>query len=847
MVGHVNMMDDVLISNLPPEYLRSALRVLIAEGSAIQQPFVRHVRDRLQDPKPKLYPARELFPGADELTPKCTTYLSLTRCLFSSKLVQLSLPYLDHLIRSLSEANATWTGGSELHRVLGDFSGDIVQAMQALKEVDPAKDDVLKGQLLKLHSSLLECRHYCEAHEPTALEYPFRRSERQVVDVVDIFYPGHSSDLVPGRGDSEVPDFLDISFGEVAETFVLGPFHIPRLFNGFWQLSSPAWGAASSNSQDAALTQLLHSGLTAADMADHYGDAELVYGQFRNRLPQQVKHKVFAATKWCVFKPIGCKVTDEWVLEAVKERCRRLGGRVELLQFHWYDYDAKEYLDVLLKLVALTKTHPELVSTIGLCNFDSSHVQEACEYLLSRIGAVGIVSNQIQVRAQNSTGALVNEAIVLRHRFTAAPADVFDIGQVWPEATHIWLCGGFLSSRWLNQRLPTMYSASRQLTPSQRKYLGMISDWGSWDDFQALLSRLSVVAEKHSGATLTNVAIRWVLQKPQVGAVIVGTRLGITTHDQDNLSVLKFRLDEEDTKVTHAMAHHDEFELYDLRVEVICPPGERILCGAKEGDYFTLQGEMLFLPQGQGISIYSLSSVLPLLAAKQRMTHKNDWMTTDALIACPDPNCKSQLKIIRTGLRKFHHSETTAGQLSENDARPVMAQVADWEIEPYSHFSRHYNRAHVPAQHRDREYDSTAGLLLTSVSEGYFGFDNLKYAPASVQVAMAVRLNIVARTMFNRVVKAKKVKKANPQTIRYSPMAALYSLEAVPVGSPGVANGMPRARLGTSSSPNDNQNTANSPITIIEKKLPKIHSKTKAKIIVTGPTKKNIPLVFSVR
>lgn len=50
----------------------------------------------------------------------------------------------------------------------------------------------------------------------------------------------------------------------------------------------------------------------------------------------------------------------------------------------------------------------------------------------------------------------------------------------------------------------------------------------------------------------------------------------------------------------------DSFELYDLRVEVVCPPGERILCGAKEGDYFTLQGEMLYLPPGQGISIYSL-------------------------------------------------------------------------------------------------------------------------------------------------------------------------------------------------------------------------------------------------
>lgn len=50
----------------------------------------------------------------------------------------------------------------------------------------------------------------------------------------------------------------------------------------------------------------------------------------------------------------------------------------------------------------------------------------------------------------------------------------------------------------------------------------------------------------------------------------------------------------------------DSFQLYDLRVEVICPPGERIMCGAKIGDHFLLQGEMLHLPAGQGFSIYSL-------------------------------------------------------------------------------------------------------------------------------------------------------------------------------------------------------------------------------------------------
>ena len=61
----------------------------------------------------------------------------------------------------------------------------------------------------------------------------------------------------------------------------------------------------------------------------------------------------------------------------------------------------------------------------------------------------------------------------------------------------------------------------------------------------------------------------------------------------------------------------DTFELFDLRVEVICPPNERILCGANDGDYFTLEGEMLRLPPGQGISIYSLSTDSKILSQVQ--------------------------------------------------------------------------------------------------------------------------------------------------------------------------------------------------------------------------------------
>lgn len=92
---------------------------------------------------------------------------------------------------------------------------------------------------------------------------------------------------------------------------------------------------------------------------------------------------------------------------------RRLGGTVQLLQFHWYDvsdatlvcslgskpwqYEDKLYLRILAELVSISKEYPEVVETIGLCNFDTEHMEEACQHLLKVNGEVGIVSNQVQV------------------------------------------------------------------------------------------------------------------------------------------------------------------------------------------------------------------------------------------------------------------------------------------------------------------------------------------------------------------------------------------------------------------------------------------------------------------
>ena len=103
----------------------------------------------------------------------------------------------------------------------------------------------------------------------------------------------------------------------------------------------------------------------------------------------------------------------------------------------------------------------------------------------------------------------------------------------------------------------------------------------------------------------------------------------------------------------------DEFELWDLRVEVVA--GERpMVCNHREGDWFELSGENLSFPPGQTFPLYPLAAILPLLPAKQRMTDPADWMTTDTDVACPDPHCGARFRITRTGKRTFRHGDVTA-------------------------------------------------------------------------------------------------------------------------------------------------------------------------------------------
>ena len=106
------------------------------------------------------------------------------------------------------------------------------------------------------------------------------------------------------------------------------------------------------------------------------------------------------------------------------------------------------------------------------------------------------------------------------------------------------------------------------------------------------------------------------------------------------------------------MSDSREFWLYDLKIEVIASD-RPMVCDHQVGQYFLMQGEnLVFGPEGR-FPLYPLAALLPLLPARQRETSEHDWMSTDAVIAGPDPHCGGRFLITRTGKRLFTHAGTT--------------------------------------------------------------------------------------------------------------------------------------------------------------------------------------------
>jgi aryl-alcohol dehydrogenase-like predicted oxidoreductase len=309
--------------------------------------------------------------------------------------------------------------------------------------------------------------------------------------------------------------------------------NICRVLNGMWQMSG-SHGHIDPKRAVESMFQYLDAGYTTWDLADHYGPAENLIGEFRRQLVanrgQSALNNLQAFTKWV---PRPTKMTKELVAKNIDISLQRMDVEsLDLLQFHWWEYQDKNYLDALQYMSELQQEGK--IKHLALTNFDTEHLKIITE------AGIKIVSNQVQfsVIDRRPQTAMINYC------------QQHDI-QLLAYGT---LGGGLISEQYLQAREPKGFELK---TASLKKYKNMVNAWGGWDLFQKLLSTLQDIATKYQ-VSISNVAVRYILEQPAVAGAIVGARLSISEHIQDNAKIFSFSLSPEDYQQIDAVSNQAE-------------------------------------------------------------------------------------------------------------------------------------------------------------------------------------------------------------------------------------------------------------------------------------------------
>jgi aryl-alcohol dehydrogenase-like predicted oxidoreductase len=313
------------------------------------------------------------------------------------------------------------------------------------------------------------------------------------------------------------------------ESIELAPgYRVSRLVRGGWQLAG-GHGPVETGRALADMAAFVEAGVTTFDCADIYTGVEDMIGRFRERMLALRGAEALAGFK------VHTKFVPDWddlgridrayVRRIVDRSLQRLRmERLDLVQFHWWNYEAPGAVDTALMLKELQVEGK--IDRIGGTNFDTPHTRALLD------AGVPLVSLQVQYSLLDARP---------EHALTALCAErgikLLCYGTV---------AGGFLSERWLGAPEPTEPFANRSLV----KYKLIVDDFGGWPLFQELLATLREIGRKH-GVSLTAVATRWVLDRPQVAGAIVGARYA--DHLPDNVSVFAFALDGEDRAAIDAV------------------------------------------------------------------------------------------------------------------------------------------------------------------------------------------------------------------------------------------------------------------------------------------------------
>jgi len=296
-------------------------------------------------------------------------------------------------------------------------------------------------------------------------------------------------------------------------------FSISRIIKGGWQLSA-GHAAAGSTDPVADMFAYADAGITTFDCADIYTGVEELVGRF---LAERKKRNGTAGdiqilTKFVPDYDALTSLTKRYAERVIDRSLKRLGvERIDMVQFSWWNYDVPGWVEAANWLKEMQRAGK--IRLISGTNFNTDATRQIIDSGVS-LSTVQVQYSLIDNRPEKGlTDLCAQHNIKLLCYGTVA--------------------GGFLSDKWLDKADPQPPFDNRSLV----KYRLMIGEFGSWMLFQELLRTLNRVSVKHN-TSIANVATRFILDQPRVGAAIVGAHT--TAHLRQNINVFGFAPDAED-------------------------------------------------------------------------------------------------------------------------------------------------------------------------------------------------------------------------------------------------------------------------------------------------------------
>lgn len=310
------------------------------------------------------------------------------------------------------------------------------------------------------------------------------------------------------------------------ETVELGEgIRVSRIAKGNWQLAARHGAPYDRDRAIEDMRAFVEAGITLFDCADHYVGVEQLIGDFRRKHPALAR-RLRVSTKLVPDHGMLAHLKKSDLEKIVDTSLQRLGvERLDIVQFHWWDYAVPNYVQAMHWMKALQAEGK--LALIGTTNFDTPRLREIVE------SGVPVATNQLQFSVLDRRPENGMTALCAKHGIQLLCYGV--------------LAGGFVSRRWLGAADPGAPWDNRSL----EKYRLIIEDFGGWTRFQGLLQALEGVAGRH-GVSLASVATRYILDKAGVAVAILGARSA--AHLEEAVEVMGLELSAADRAAIDAIA-----------------------------------------------------------------------------------------------------------------------------------------------------------------------------------------------------------------------------------------------------------------------------------------------------